>query len=96
MTSREPVSEVALAVLKSADLQTLETVESTDRDVFLNDVRSDGDSRHICGIPPIHALLSVIPPSNGRLLRYDQWPDPNATVTFASAVFDRSYTMLHS
>ena len=83
------VSAPTLAALKAADLTTLETVEKVDSAAFLADVRRDRNSRHICGIPPIHALLSVVPPSRGRLLRYDQWPDPNAAVTFASLVFDR-------
>jgi len=86
---RQPVSSGTLALIKSADLQTIETVESADPAAFLRDVRLDRNSRHICGVPPIHALMSVIPSSRGRLLRYDQWPDPDATVTFASAVFDR-------
>jgi len=84
-----PVSSSTLAGLKAADLTTLETVEKVDSAAFLADVRRDRNSRHICGVPPIHALLSVVPPCRGRLLRYDQWPDPNATVTFASLVFDR-------
>jgi len=87
---QQPVSQFTLASLKSTDLVTLKTVEAADTDPFMADVKRDGNRRHICGIPPIHALLSVVPRCEGRLLRYDQWPDPNATVTFASVVFDRS------
>jgi len=83
------VSQTTLVSLKSADLRTLETVETVDPAAFLDDVRRDGNRRHICGIPPIHALLAIVPPCRCRLLRYDQWPDPDATVTFASMVFDR-------
>jgi len=51
-------------------------------------VAKDGDSRRICGLSPIYTLLRCLPGGSGRLLRYAQWPDPQAVVTFASIVFE--------
>ncbi len=63
-------------------------IETGDSKTFLTDARSFGTSRNVCGIPPIYAMLSVMPPCTGKLLHYAQWPDPNAVVTFAAMVFD--------
>ena len=84
----QPVSETQLLNIKSADLDTLAAIETGDPETFLTDARSFGTSRNVCGIPPIYAMLSVMPPCTGKLLHYAQWPDPNAVVTFAAMVFD--------
>jgi len=65
----------------------LEAVAAGDARSFYEAVARDGDSRRICGLSPIYALLRCLEPSRGRLLKYAQWPDPQGTVTFASLAF---------
>jgi hypothetical protein len=48
---------------------------------------ADGDRRKICGLPPIYTMLSVIEADSGRLLKYQYFPDPAGTVSFASMAF---------
>lgn len=83
----EPVGPSRLASLESEDRATLEAVAALDPRAFYESVAKDGDSRRICGLSPIYALLRCLPGGSGRLLRYAQWPDPQAVVTFASLVF---------
>ena len=84
----DPVGPSRLASLESEDRATLETVAALDPRAFYESVAKDGDSRRICGLSPIYTLLRCLPGGSGRLLRYAQWPDPQAVVTFASIVFE--------
>lgn len=67
-----------------ADRELLESVEAGDAEAFFRAVARDEDRRRICGLPPIYALLRLLPRGGGRVLRYSQWPDPQGTVTFAA------------
>ena len=82
-----PVSRAQLARIESEDRTLLSVVARGDVDGFFAAVARDGDSRRICGLSPIYALLRTLPAAEGRLLHYGQWPDPQGTVTFASVAF---------
>ncbi len=69
------------------DMTTVKFIEALDADGFFADIQRDGDRRKICGLAPIYTLLKVIRASEGRLLKYGQWPDPMGTVSFASICF---------
>jgi len=84
----EPVSRTRLARIEAEDRALLSLVESVDPGGFVTSVAVDGDSRRICGLSPIYAVLATLPAGRGRLLRYGQWPDPQGTVTFASVAFE--------
>ena len=84
----DPVEAPHLAWLEHEDRATLEAVAAVDPRTFYESVAKDGDSRRICGLSPIYTLLRCLPGGSGRLLRYAQWPDPQAVVTFASIVFE--------
>ncbi len=83
-----PVSRGRLARIETEDLALLSLVTGVDPGGFFSAVAADGDSRRICGLSPIYALLATLPAGRGRLLRYGQWPDPQGTVTFASVAFE--------
>jgi len=72
--------------VERADRETLGFVQSLDADGFYNCVRRDDNARHICGVPPIYALLSTIDATCTQLLDYRQAVDfePGRAVTFAS------------
>jgi AmmeMemoRadiSam system protein B len=84
----ERVSPARLARIEADDRALLSLVTAADPGGFFAAVRADGDSRRICGLSPIYALLATLPGGRGRLLRYGQWPDPDGTVTFASLAFE--------
>jgi len=83
----EPVSGPWLRKVETEDRAMLESVTSLDAQGFFESVAGDGDRRRICGLSPIYALLRSVEAKSGGLLRYAQWPDPQGTVTFASAAF---------
>ncbi|MBI3457175.1 MAG: AmmeMemoRadiSam system protein B [Candidatus Rokubacteria bacterium] len=84
----EPVSRVRLAQAEAEDRALLSLVASADARGVFAAVAVEGDSRRICGLSPIYALLATLPAGRGRILRYGQWPDPQGTVTFASVAFE--------
>ncbi len=84
---RHPISDGFLQLLRADDLRMLERLERVDAGGFFATIEADGDRRKICGLPPIYTMLNVMGASSGKLLKYEQWPDPNGTVTFASMAF---------
>jgi hypothetical protein len=82
-----PISEDFLKLLESDDRRMLKSVEAVDADGFFANIRADGDRRKICGLSPIHTMLSVMDAREGRLLKYQYFPDPAGTVSFASMAF---------
>jgi hypothetical protein len=64
----------------------LAAVEAGDADAFYESIAKDDDRRRVCGLTPIYTFLKVLG-REGKVVKYGQAPDPNGTVTFASAVF---------
>jgi hypothetical protein len=83
----QQVNDGSLTLLESDDLQMLEFVVGLDAEGFAANIQTDDNRRHICGFPPIYTMLSVMQAKTAKLLRYQQWPDPDATVTYASVAF---------
>ncbi len=86
---RSPLGEPDWRWIAQEDGQMIEQIEKMDGEAFLEEIRRDRNRRRICGVSAIYALLAAIESSEGRLLKYDQWPDPQGTVTFASLGFYR-------
>jgi hypothetical protein len=84
-----PLTPGQLREVEAADRHMLRSAEVGDASGFFQAVAGDGDRRHICGLPPIYAMLRVLEGHKGRLIRYAQWPDPNGTVTFAALALYR-------
>ncbi len=83
----EPVGPALVREVEREDRAMLDAVAAGDARGLYESVARDGDSRRICGLSPIYALLRCLGPSSGRLLKYAQWPDPQGTVTFAGLAF---------
>ena len=85
------VSPGGIAGIRSADLDTLSSVEALDREGFWQSVARDGNQRHICGLSAIYTFLSMVEAREGKLLNYSQWRDEQGMgcVTFASMIFCR-------
>lgn len=82
-----PISEGFLKLLESDDRRMLKHVEDADADAFFANILADGDRRKICGLPPIYTMLSVMDADAGEVLKYQYFPDPAGTVSFASMAF---------
>jgi MEMO1 family protein len=83
----EPVSPFELARVGNEDRAMLDTVAAGDAEAFFQSAARDDDRRRVCGLSPIYALLRALGGAKGVVRRYDQWPDPQGAVTFASVVF---------
>ena len=84
-----PVTEPFLGHSHSQDHALLEHLASVDRNGFFRIVAEENDDRRICGFPPTSLLLSVLEPTHGKLLDYQQYVEPRGfeSVSFASVAF---------
>lgn len=84
---QEPIDSPRLSWIANEDAELLQMVEAGDAAGLFRHITRDKDRRRVCGFPSIYTMLKVIEPSRGKLLKYSQWPDEDATVTFAGMVF---------
>ncbi len=82
-----PLTKHNLQEIAQEDLDMIRLIEDVDAEGFFFSIQKDGDRRKICGLAPIYLLLKLIDTSRGKLLKYDQWPDPMGMVSFASICF---------
>ncbi len=84
-----PVDAMILSSVSIKDREMLGRAEEGDAEGFYSFIREEGDSRHICGLPPIYALVEALGGEKGRLIHYDRWFDPQegSAVTFAGMAF---------
>jgi AmmeMemoRadiSam system protein B len=84
-----PVSAAQRTRIEREDREMLAAVEAGDAAGFFASVARDGDSRRICGLSPIYALLRMAGgQARGALRHYGQSPDPQGVVSYASVVYD--------
>lgn len=83
----EPLDTATLERSRGRDRIILHRVEKSDGPGFFAAVKAEGDKRRICGLSPIYFLLSLIGPSVGKVVSYDQWTDGRSSVSFAGALF---------
>jgi hypothetical protein len=83
------LSPQVMADVERADRQSLAHLERLDPDGFYDSVRADDNARHVCGVPPIYAMLSAVDATRADLLDYRQAADYalERAVTFASMAF---------
>jgi AmmeMemoRadiSam system protein B len=74
---------------KAKDEEMLQKVQQLDKDQFIATIRSERDSRRICGVAPIYFQLMLLEGSRCEVVSYDQWSDGASSVSFAGAVFYR-------
>jgi AmmeMemoRadiSam system protein B len=74
---RSPLDAAALGAVEREDRASMERAAEGDAEGFYRSVETDKDRRNICGLPPIYALLSLLPGAEGTLLDYRQCPDPD-------------------
>jgi MEMO1 family protein len=74
---------------KGKDEEILYAIRHVDKDTFITTIRSENDSRRICGLAPIYFQLALLNGSSCDVVSYDQWTDGASSVSFAGAVFYR-------
>jgi len=84
------VDFVTRAQLRNADERLLETIYTGDAAAFFEQLRQEGNRRHVCGLPPIYLALRLLEGGRGEPAGYDVCPaDPQGTsvVTIAGVIF---------
>ncbi len=86
-----PLDGVMLSSVIAKDKEMLQPVLRGDAEGFFQYLASEGDSRHVCGLPPIYALTKVLEGRESQLVDHCHWFDPQegSAVTFAAMVFPR-------
>lgn len=86
---RLPLDTAAKAKLRTDDAASLADICRGDATALLERSIAEGDSRRLCGLPPIYMMLRLLGTSVGEHVAYDQCPaDPNggSTVSIAGAL----------
>jgi hypothetical protein len=85
-----PLDLAARARIEAQDRRLIEIMEKADPGAFLEEVRTDGDQRRICGIPPIYITLAVLAGMAGSPAGYAQCPasgDGTSIVSICGMVY---------
>ncbi|MEJ5186089.1 MAG: AmmeMemoRadiSam system protein B [Candidatus Geothermincolales bacterium] len=84
-----PLDGVVLSSVLAKDKEMLRFAEEGDAEGFFGYVSSEGDSRHVCGLPPIYTLLKALDGRKGTLVDHCHWFDQaeGSAVTFAALVY---------
>ncbi len=86
-----PLDGVVLSSVLAKDKEMLRHAEEGDGEGFYRHVASEGDARHVCGLPPIYTLLKALEGKKGRMVDHCHWFDQaeGSAVTFAALIFPR-------
>ena len=75
---------VGQAQLRNSDMRLLEAVYSGDAVAFFEQLKAEGDRRHVCGLPPIYLTLRLLEPSRGEGAGYALCPADPQGMSFVS------------
>jgi AmmeMemoRadiSam system protein B len=83
-----PCTPYDISLVRLKDIVSLSKFASNSAKGFLDSVMSDGNSRHVCGLAPIFALLKISEglKTEGGIIGWDIWIDETASaVSFGGA-----------
>ncbi len=85
----EAPNRFSLQSLAEKDQRMLGHVTRIDAEAFYDFILREKDRRRICGLSSIYTLLKVVDARTGKILKYEQSPDPvtGSAVTLASLAF---------
>lgn len=87
---RAPLDAAAKEKLRADDEKLVHAAAWGRADEFFGLLRGEGDSRRICGLPPIYLMLRLLGDGRGEAVRYEQCPaDQNggSVVSVAGMLF---------
>ena len=85
-----PLDAVARASLENKDRRLIEVLSNAEAEPFYQEIREEGDQRRICGMPPLHLMLSVLTGVKGSPTGYAQCPaseDGGSQVSICGMVY---------
>lgn len=85
-----PLDLAARAKLEAQDRRLLDILSRADPEAFLEEIRTDGDQRRVCGVPPIYITLAVVAGAEGTSIGYAQCPaseDGTSIVSICGMVY---------
>lgn len=89
----KPYDDRQRTALETRDRESLSHATARDASAFWDHVSSDNDTRRVCGLAPIYAVLRSLPASKGaaETIFYEQTVDPDegSIVSHASVAFYR-------
>lgn len=65
---------IGKAQVRNADERLLKTVYAGDAQAFFEELRAEGDRRHVCGLPPIYLTLRLLEETRGEPAGYALCP----------------------
>lgn len=80
----EPLSEEDFSSIEHHDRDMLDAMNESDTESFESHIQADQNRRRVCGYPAIRTILPLF--DEGEVIDYDQWQDPQETVSFGSLV----------
>ncbi len=84
-----PVYPAQMQLEEEKDRKMLKAAEKGDAQGFFQQVAEIKDARHVCGFPPLYAMLALMGAQRGELLKWDYWnfEQTRSVVTMASMAF---------
>ena len=79
-----PVCMPEKANLLAADSTLIAAIANGDAENMYLQIKNEGDSRRICGLPPIYLALRLLGETKGELTGYDQCPADQSGTSFVS------------
>jgi AmmeMemoRadiSam system protein B len=79
-----PADPLQRALAKRADDNLIRAICSGDANDFFEQIRAEGDRRHVCGLPPIYLALRLLESQSSHLIAYDQAPGDAQGTSFVS------------
>ena len=88
----DPIDDTGKSGVQTTDLKWLEAACSGNSDLMAKYILQNGDPTRICGLAPIHHMVTLLDGSTGRTLDYDQCAaddDFGSLVSIAGTLFTR-------
>ena len=80
----QPLDFAGRARLREADNQLLQAICQGDSKAFFGQIKAEGDSRNICGLPPISLALQALGQTRGQITGYEICPADQSNTSSVS------------
>ncbi len=78
------VDAAGFEALKEADEHLMAVTSTGDPAAFFGVLADEGDSRNVCGLPPIYLMLRALQPAKGEVIAYDRCPADDFNTSYVS------------
>lgn len=83
--------EIKIPELAKDEIEIIELLEKCDSEAYFNKISSIKDCWRVCGNTPMYALMNIIQPAQGKLLKRSIWlnEENESAVSFASLAYKK-------